>query len=80
MSSRENFQVSPRFNIYLSRYLTSISSHKQSCALLQRLPAEIRTQIYEYVLGHKVIHIGTRDCPWGDKGAWPYEKYYRYQG
>ena len=41
------------------------------------LPAEIRNRIYEYALGHKVIHISVRDCPATDTGRWSYQEYYR---
>jgi hypothetical protein len=42
------------------RALSTVRSHvspNDACDFLQRLPPEIRTQIYEYVLGNEVFHL-----------------------
>lgn len=42
-----------------------------------RLPPEIRNRIYDFALGNKVIHIGTRECDRTDRGSYPERELYR---
>jgi hypothetical protein len=52
------------------RRLSKSSIHPQTCALLTRLPVELRIMIYEEVLGHSILHVvslpgrmGVYKCP-----------------